>query len=602
MEGARRWDGANSYLRRGPRSLPAILLCAILLAGCHSYALRDRQAFSPSEVRQTTFMPASGIAYSSFSSLAQAEGSFATGTRQEADGLESCVDFYYRASLLSWQYLESSLSPSSDPSYQAAYQSYQQSLARLITTGCRFGRLDPRGHLIVADASGRHVVPITYYGFPWKPNEFCQVLCAGDFHSRDIARQYGTSGLGISLVAIRQACGDDPHYSPRQHFPVTAVLRSVRSAHSPVDDGIPTDTNSSGAVLEFYNPCLFDSLHVGPTVVGMERDLTAPFACLLQDTPRKFTEGFLDPGDDDVKPKLFMMEPYQRGKIPVVFIHGLWSDPVTWVDAVNDLRAQGDICRQYQFWFFRYPTGKGVLESAAELREKLLLARESFDPTHQDAAMDQMVLVGHSMGGLVARLQVSYSYDILWRSAANQPLETVRTTPAMRERLRRAFFFDPSPSVRRVVFIGTPHRGSTTSRRLVGRIASSLVHVTGPEETQYQQLMDNNRDIFAEYLWNSWPTSIDLLEPSNPLLQAFACMPYSRCVQLHTIIGTGGRALGGESGDGLVSVSSARQAGARSELLVPVRHEKLHRDIATVNSLMRILCEHARESSLMKAR
>jgi pimeloyl-ACP methyl ester carboxylesterase len=601
MEGARRKNGANSCSRPDPRSLPALLLCAILLTGCHSYSSRDRQTFSASEIRHTTFMPASGIACPTSASLAQAEGDFETGAQQESNGLESCVDFYYRASILSWQHLESSSASSADPRYQAAWRIYQRSLARLITTGCRFGRLDPRGRLIVADASGRHAVPITYYGFPWKPNEFCQVLRAGEFESRDIVRRYRSDGLGVSLVAMRQACGDDPHYSARQHFPVTAVLRLTGSSCHAADGSVPTDSCASTAVLEFYNPLLFDSLRVGPMVIGMERDLTAPFACLLKDTPRKFTEGFLDPGDADVKPKLFMMEPYQRGKIPVVFIHGLWSDPVTWVDAVNDLRAQGDICRQYQFWFFRYPTGKGLLESAAELREKLLLARESFDPAHQDAAMDRMVLVGHSMGGLVARLQVTYSYDILWRYAAKGPLETVRTTPAMRERLRRAFYFDPSSSVRRVVFIGTPHRGSTTSRRLVGRIASDLVHISGPEETQYQQLMGNNRDIFAEYLWKSWPTSIDLLEPSNPLLQAFACMPYSRCVRLHSIIGTGGRTLGGESGDGLVSVSSARQAGVCSELYVPVRHEKLHRDPASVNDLMRILRQHARESSSMTA-
>ena len=142
----------------------------------------------------------------------------------------------------SWQHLESLPASSADPRYQAAWQIYQQSLARLITTGCRYGRLDPRGHLIVADASGRHVVPIVYYGFPWKPNEFCQVLCAGDFRSRDIARHYRTSGLGISLVAIRQACGDDPFYPPRQHFPVTAVLRPARSAHGSVDGSIPSDS------------------------------------------------------------------------------------------------------------------------------------------------------------------------------------------------------------------------------------------------------------------------------------------------------------------------------------------------------------------------
>jgi pimeloyl-ACP methyl ester carboxylesterase len=546
-------------------------------------------------------MPASEIACDAPGSLTQAEGYFAAGTQQEEKRLEGCVDLYYHAAIHSWQHLESSPAASADPSYQAAWQIYRESLARLITTGRRYGRLDPRGHLIVADAGRRRVVPIAYYGFPWKPNEFCQVLCAGDFHSHDIARHYRTSGLGISLVAIRQACGNEPFYPPRQHFPVTAVLRPARSALGSVDGGLPSDCHSSGAVLEFYNPCLFDSLRMGPTVVGMNRDLTAPLACLLQDTPRKFTEGFVDPDDAGVKPELLMMEPYQRGKIPVVFIHGLWSDPVTWVDAVNDLRAQGDIYRQCQFWFFRYPTGKGLLESAAELREKLLLARESFDPAHEDAAMDQMVLVGHSMGGLVAKLQVTYSYDILWRHAAKQALETVRTTPEMRERLRRALFFDPSPLVNRVVFIGTPHRGSTMSRRLVGQVASSLVSISGPEEVQYRQLMDNNRDIFAEYLWDSWPTSIDILEPSNPLLQALACMPFSRRVRLHTIIGTGGTAVGGEPGDGVVPVSSARQAGVCSELLVPVRHGKLHRNATTASDLMRILREHARESSSTRA-
>jgi hypothetical protein len=597
MERARLEDRADTLLCPGPYSLPALLVCAALLVGCQPYSLRNQHALFPSQIQYAAFMPASEIACDASGSPARAENQFAAGTQQEREGREGCVDLYYRAAIDSWRYLESSPAPSADPKYQTALQIYQQSLARLITTGRRYGRLDPRGHLIVADASGRHVVPIAYYGFPWKPNEFCQVLNAEDFHSRDIACHYRTSGLGTSLVAIRQAGSEEPFYPPKQHFPVTAVLRPVHSSHRWVDGSILSDLRSCGAVLEFYNPCLFDSLPVGLTVVGMERNLTAPFACLLQDTPRKFTEGFLDPGDADVKPKLFMMEPYQRGKIPVVFIHGLWSDPVTWVDAVNELRAQGDIYRQYQFWFFRYPTGKGLLESAAVLRESLFAARELCDPAHQDAAMEQMVLVGHSMGGLVAELQATYSYHILWRQAAKRDLETVRTTPAMRERLRQAFFFEPSPMISRVVFIGTPHQGSTESRRLVGRIASSLVHLSGAEQAQYQQLMDDNRDVFAEHLWSKWPTSIDLLEPSSPLLQALGRMPYSRRVRVHTIIGTGGHSLIGKPGDGVVSVSSARRAGVCSEVLIPVRHDKLHRDMATVTELMRILREHAQEST-----
>ena len=585
MDRTQQGDEANSCWRPGLHTSAALLFCAILSAGCQPYSLRDQQTLCPSQNQHTALMPVSENACDTPGNLAQAESHFTAGAQQEEQQLAGCVDLYYRAATESWHDMESS--SGADPNYQAAWQIYQQSLARLIATARQYGRLDPRGHLIVMEAGKRRVVPIAYYGFPWKPNEFCQVVSADDFHNDDIAHHYRTNGLGSSLVALRKSCGNEAFYPPRQHFPVTAVLRPARA-------GCPT----SGPVLEFYNPYLFASVPMGPTSVGLNRDLTAPFACLLQDTPRKYTEGFVDPSDADVKPELFIMEPYQRGKIPVVFIHGLWSDPVTWVDAVNDLRAQGDIYRKYQFWFFRYPTGKGLLESAAVLREKLASARETFDPAHKDAAMEQMVLVGHSMGGLVAKLQTTYSYDILWRHAARRPLEAVRATPAMRDRLERVFFFDPSPLVNRVVFIGTPNQGSTQTRRLVGRVASSLVNLSGPEEEHYRQLMDNNRDVFAEYLWDSWPTSIDLLEPSNPMLQAMACIPFSRRVRLHTIIGTGGRTIGGEPGDGVVPVSSARHAGACSELRVPVRHEKLHRDAKSVGELMRILREQARESGM----
>ncbi len=594
MERVRHEDAADRFGRTGPCWLPALLLCATLAAGCQPYSLRDRQVPVPAQVQYAAYMPAADNAASASGNVAQAQSRLEAGILQEKAGREDCVDSYYHAAIDAWQFLASRPASATDPSYRAAWQIYQQSLARLVASGSRYGRLDPRKQLMVADASGRYPVPIAYYGFPWKPQEFCQLLSAADFSSQDIAHHYRTSGLGASLVAIRKACNAEPFYPPQQYFPLTAILRAAPSAQVPAGGGIPANPRDCGPVLEFYNPCQHDSLRVGPTVVGLERDLTAPFACQLRDVPRKYMEGFFDPGDADVKPELVVMEPYQPGKIPVVFIHGLWSDPITWVDAANGLRSQSDIYRQYQFWFFRYPTGKGLLESAAVLRAKLLLARETFDPAHRDAALDRMVLVGHSMGGLVARFQVTYAYDILWRHAAGRPLEAVRTTPPMREHLRQAFFFDPSPLVSRVVFIGTPHRGSSMANRLVGRVASDLVSISAPEETQYRQLMDYNRDIFADYLWRSWPTCVDCLEPSNPLLDALAQMPFSPRVRLHSIIGTGGMAVAGGPSDGVVPVSSAVLAGVSSQLFVPVRHEKLHRNDSSVNEIARILREHAR--------
>ena len=194
--------------------------------------------------------------------------------------------------------------------------------------------------------------------------------------------------------------------------------------------------------------------------------------------PAQYLEGFLEPFDTEAKPKLMMVEPYQPGKIPVVFIHGLLSDPMTWVDTANELRAVSDLYRRFQFWGFRYPTGGALLESAADLREKLLLAREVCDPHHQDPALERMVLVGHSMGGLMSRLQVTYSLDILWRQAARQPLEAIRAEPNVRERLRRQFFFDPSPLVTRSCL----HRNATPgvnleSGHIIGRLGSNLVRL-----------------------------------------------------------------------------------------------------------------------------
>ncbi len=578
-----------------PSALRApLLLCAILLLGCQTNALRDRHALVTPQIRYVTLLPAQDLVCIPPGDLAQAQRYCAAGVQQEEEQAEGCVDLYYRAAIHAWQHLESaSLAQTYDTDYRAAWQTYQRSLERLIATAIRYRRLDPRGYLAIVDGGGQRAVPIDYQGFAWQPHEFCQVMPARDFQASDLQCHYRSCGLGVSLVAVRHACGQELFYRPKQPFPATAILRPLHSADRLADaPAVTAQARCGEAVLTFYNPHQFHSVHVGAAVVGIERDLSAPLVYLLRESPRRFTEGFLNPDDADVKPMLLMMEPYQRGKIPVVFIHGLWSDPMTWVDTVNTLRVQIDLCRRYQFWFFQYPTGGELLESAAALREKLLLAREQFDPQHQDAALEQMILVGHSMGGLVSRLQVSYAYDILWQHAALRPLEEVCTVPTVREQLRRMFFFDPSPLVRRVVFIGTPHRGSNMSRRLIGRFASSLVRYSETEKAQYQQLMDNNRAVFREYLWDSRPTTVDLLEPSNPMLAAIARMPAHRCVQMHSIIGTSRRMLSGDFSDGVVPVSSARQAGVCSELFISVRHDKLHRDPSCVAELMRIMREH----------
>ncbi len=553
-----------SASRPSARLLAVVIIGTIVLAGCHACSLPNSQSSSDSTA-----------CYSTRPSMFCDEGPplapfvYTAARPVPADEQGLATEREFEAVLAGWRQIEIGNA--------AALPAYQKGLARLLAQANRQGRLDPRGRLTIVTTQGVRVVPISYYGFAWKPSDFSQVLPATGFNDRDLEHYYHTPGVGMSLVAVRQAGCDETYFQQRQFFPVTAILRQ----------------SQDHAVLEFYNPLAFDSRPVGAATWPLDRDLTASIICMKQEAPRRYIEGFFDPGDTDMKPKLVLMEPYQPGKIPVVFVHGLGSSPQTWDDAVNRLRAQGDIYRQFQFWYFQYPTGGDLLESAASLREKLLVAREAFDPLHRDAALQRMVLVGHSLGGLVVQLQVSYSYDIFWQHAARQPLEAVRAAADVKEQLRASFYFDPSPLVKRVVFMATPHQGSSVARRLVGRAFSKLVHYSAEEEAKYRGLIDDNRDIFREFLQSKKPTAIDLLEPDNPLLKAMACMPISRCVRWHSIIGAQFTALDGEAADGIVRASSARLPGASSEFLVSARHARVNKVDTSVDELARILREHA---------
>jgi hypothetical protein len=266
---------------------------------------------------------------------------------------------------------------------------------------------------------------------------------------------------------------------------------------------------------------------------------------------------------------------------------------MAWGDLVNELRASPEIQSRFQFWAYRYPTGSGFLESAASLRELLQLARDSSDPGHSDRSLDQMVLIGHSMGGLMAKTQITESWDIPWRHFASQPIESIRAPPQEREKLRRLFFFEPSRSVMRVVLIGTPHQGSSWSRRVVGRIGTSLVRFNSDEERQYQTLVAANEDIIRPQFQREQPTSIALLDPESPLLAALAQMPVNCGVPIHTIVGARRQTLAGEPTDGVVTVASAQHPGAASELWVDATHSDLHHDTTTIAEVRRILLAHA---------
>jgi hypothetical protein len=184
----------------------------------------------------------------------------------------------------------------------------------------------------------------------------------------------------------------------------------------------------------------------------------------------------------------------------------------------------------------------------------------------------------------------------------------LKLEPNAREELRRVFFFEAEPSVRRVIFLGTPHHGSSLSRIGPARLADQIIRK--PKEilqVKRELARDNPSEVvFAK---GKVPTSVDLLEPGSPCLELLASQPKSDGVHFHSIIGvlpsdeswvnwiTPVSRHGKEKSDGIVSYSSAHLDGVDSELVIPADHMEVHQHPQSILEVRRILLEHLQQET-----
>ena len=309
--------------------------------------------------------------------------------------------------------------------------------------------------------------------------------------------------------------------------------------------------------------------------------------------------GVLFPSEYDGRTGIYLLDPYEPGKIPVVFVHGLMSSPEAWDNAMNDLRGDPELRKRYQFWMFFYSTGNPILASGARFRKSLSDLRAQLDPEGKDPAFDRMVLIGHSMGGLLSRLAIARSGQTLWNNASTVPPEQVQMDPQLKDLMMQALIFEPVPTVSRVVFVSTPHRGSPLGDELVGRLASKMIRVPN-DILQIRKVMAQyngqvkNSDSFRS---TRYATSVAQLGVGNPVLLSINQLPLCEAVPYHSIIGYNGKEPLPAGGDGVVPYTSAHIDGALSELIVSSDHSAEETDAAIVE-MRRILTIHYNEYAL----
>ena len=204
----------------------------------------------------------------------------------------------------------------------------------------------------------------------------------------------------------------------------------------------------------------------------LETDLTTYRAYTLnQSTIWKLGKlQFLAPAER-IPSQLILNQPYDPDRIPVVFVHGTFSSPVTWAEMANTLTADPVLRQRYQIWSFIYGSGNPLVQSIAEFRAALTAEVQRLDPQGTNAALRQMVVIGHSQGGLLTKGTAVDTGDRLWRVFSTNRLEDLKISDAQRAELRRLLVPEPLPFVKRVVFIATPHRGSYLSGGFARRLA-----------------------------------------------------------------------------------------------------------------------------------
>jgi pimeloyl-ACP methyl ester carboxylesterase len=490
-----------------------------------------------------------------------------------------------------------------DPQFREACDLYNGALEGALRIARTRGSLRPGSTHVIELAGQQWDITVAVRSGPWREDEFDRFEFASDYEVKGLQNHYHTYGLGVPLIAVRKsgqtAQPAERYYPPVVSFPMTAFLRLM-----------PDELQAGGgaarhrAVLELYDPLTSHDIVVSDTRIPLETDLSTPLAYMLNDPALakldSSTSGLLRPDETQKLTGLYMLEPYHPRKIPVLFVHGLWSSPITWMEMFNDLHGTPELRDHYQFWFYLYPTGQPFWLSATRLRDDLMEMRSLVDPRREHAAVDQMVLVGHSMGGLVARMQTIDSGNDFWNIVSDKPFHLVKAEPPVRADLERMFFFPPNPSIRRVITIGTPHRGSSFATDTARWVGNKFITLPSMFVERRQQFQKENSELFRpDTRLFEISTSIDSLAPDSPILPALFHARKAPWTRYHNVVGRvdkGGlfRRVAGD-GDGIVEYESAHLDDVESEIVVSADHVNVHRHPLSVLEVRRILVEQLEE-------
>lgn len=447
-----------------------------------------------------------------------------------------------------------------------------------------------RGESGVIDSSAQRyqVTFATHRRGTYSPDYFDELRPAADFELQKLTH-HTRAGAGVPLMALRENRLRDP----LEHFyPPEAITRPVTA--------LVTDRKRTPELTEVRIELVCPLSHATAEVEGGRKPLAADFAvpwgALLARAGKLKQAQLLDflSRTPSREPRLYLMEPYDPQKEPLIMIHGLLSSPLVWATVSNELWADPAIRSRYQIWHYQYNTSAPALYAARLLREQLRTLRHQLDPDGNDPAMRHTTLITHSMGGLVGKSLALRPGDAFWKAAFTVPPHELKMSSEDRVRLHDAFSWEPDPTIHRIIFIAVPHRGSEFANNPVGRIGRWLSAPPNTFRQFYERISAANPGAFTPAyaaLGSGRLDSVNALAPQQPTLHILAALPFPPALQIHSIIGNRGKKGPLEqSSDGVVPYHSSHLSDVVSEKIVPAGHGCVSHS-STIAEIRRILID-----------